>query len=167
VIPALIRKFHEAKVASQSSVPSPQSSVVVWGTGTPRREFLYSDDVADACIFLMSLPDGAFSSVLSPKSSVPGLHSSPPLINIGSGEDLTVRELADLVKEVVGYEGKIRWDETKPDGTPRKLLDVSRLRALGWKPITGLREGITKAYEDYLSCLKEKKSNMAAQTGRV
>lgn len=152
VIPALIRKMHEAKVRGDKEV-------VAWGTGTPRREFLYNDDLADACVFLMNLLDDQYQSLITD-------HELPPLLNIGCGEDLTVRELADLVKEVVGYEGKIRWDETKPDGTPRKLLDVSRLRALGWKPTTGLKEGITKAYEDYLSCLKEKKSNIA-QSGHV
>ncbi len=142
VIPALIRKFHEAKVASQSSVPS-----------HPRREFLYSDDVADACVFLMSLPDDVFSSVLSPQSSVPGLHSSPPLINIGCGEDLTIRQLVDVVKDVVGYKGDITWDSSKPDGTPQKLLDVGELKGLGWRPRVSLREGIVGAYEDYLSRL--------------
>jgi GDP-L-fucose synthase len=154
VIPALIRKFHEAKMAFQSSVLSPQSSVAVWGTGTPRREFLYSDDVADACVFLMNLPEEQFASRLT-------RHDSPPLINIGYGEDLTIRELVDVVKDVVGYEGAVTWDHTKPDGTPRKLLDVSRISALGWKPQTSLEKGILKAYEDYLSRVSREETQSA------
>jgi GDP-L-fucose synthase len=129
VIPALIRRFHEAKIKGDPSV-------TVWGTGTPRREFLYSDDMADACVFLMSLPDEKFDSVLNPP------HSAPPLINIGVGEDLTIRELAETIARVVGYEGKITFDPSKPDGTPRKLLDVSRLTALGWVARVSLREGL-------------------------
>ncbi len=147
VLPALIRKCHEAKLASQSSVLSPQSSMVVWGTGTPRREFLYSDDLADACVFLMNLSDDAFSLLLSPESSV----LSPPLINIGVGHDATIREIAELVAEVVQFTGRLVFDTSKPDGTPIKLLDVSRLTALGWHAKTGLREGLTRAYRDYLS----------------
>ncbi len=146
VLPALIRKFHEAKLASQPSV-------LLWGTGKPRREFLYSDDAADACVFLMNLPDQAFDSVLSPQSSVQGDYSSPPLINIGCGQDQTIKELAEAVRKVVGYEGDVTWDSSKPDGTPRKLLDVTRLGAVGWKSSIGLAEGITKAYEDYLARL--------------
>ncbi len=163
VLPALIRKFHEAKLTAQSSrlkprpsVLSPKSSVLLWGSGKPRREFLYSDDAADACVFLLNLPDQAFDSVLSPESSVQGGHSSPPLINIGCGQDQTIRELAEVTQEVVGFDGQIEWDHTKPDGTPRKLLDVTRLDALGWKPSVGLAEGITKAYSDYLSHLPDK-----------
>jgi GDP-L-fucose synthase len=133
VIPALIRRFHEAKVKGEPSV-------TVWGTGTPRREFLYSDDMADACVFLMSLPDEKFDSVLNPP------HSAPPLINIGVGEDLTIRELAETIARVVGYEGKITFDPSKPDGTPRKLLDVSRLRALGWRARVSLREGLQNTH---------------------
>lgn len=148
VLPALIRKFHEAKIASQSSV-------VVWGTGTPRREFLYSDDLADACVFLMNLPDDVFDSVLSPQSRVLSpeslaLNLQPPLINIGVGHDITIKELADLVAEVVGFSGKLKFDTLKPDGTPQKLLDVSRLSALGWQAKTGFREGIANAYADFL-----------------
>jgi GDP-L-fucose synthase len=159
VIPALIRKMHEAKVRGDKEV-------VVWGTGAPHREFLYSDDLADACVFLMNLPDDVFSSVLSPKSSVRGSNKlpitnnqSPPLINIGYGEDLTIRELVSVVKDVVGYQGNVAWDHTKPNGTPRKLLDVSCLSGRGWKPHTSLREGMKKAYEDYLSRIKENKSD--------
>ena len=151
VLPALIRKFHEAKLAAHASRDG--EAVVLWGTGQPRREFLYSDDAADACVFLMNLPDPAFGSVLSPESSVQGDYSSPPLINIGCGQDQTIKELAEAVRKVVGYEGDVTWDSSKPDGTPRKLLDVSKLTALGWKPTTGLKEGIAKAYEDYMSRL--------------
>ena len=124
VLPALIRKFHEAKLAAHASRDG--DAVVLWGTGQPRREFLYSDDAADACVFLMNLPDQAFDSVLSSESSVQGDYSSPPLINIGCGQDRTIRELAEAVRKVVGYEGDVTWDNSKPDGTPRKLLDVTR-----------------------------------------
>jgi GDP-L-fucose synthase len=148
VIPALIRKMHEAKVRGDKEV-------VVWGTGTPRREFLYSDDLADACVFLMDLPEEKFASLLTPHAS--------PLINIGYGEDLTIRELVGVVKDVVGYPGDIAWDSTKPDGTPRKLLDVSRLSNLGWKPQTGLKEGLAKAYQDYLSRLTATEPNVGTR----
>ncbi len=136
VIPALIRKFHEAKQRGDKKV-------VVWGSGTPRREFLYSDDMAEACLFLMNLPDEQFASVLNPQPS------APPLINIGVGHDLTIRELAETVKAVVGFAGEIVLDPTKPDGTPRKLLDVSRLQALGWQAGTSLEEGLRRAYKDF------------------
>lgn len=125
VLPALLRKFHEAKVAAQ---PQP---VVIWGTGTPRREFLYIDDLADACIFLMENYDGA------------------GIVNIGVGEDISIADLAMLVREIVAYEGDVVYDSSKPDGAPRKLLDVSRLHALGWKAKTSLRDGIKKTYEWY------------------
>jgi len=134
VIPALIRKFHEAKMSGAKEV-------VVWGTGAPRREFLYSDDLADGCLFLMNLPDGACDSLFS--------STSPPLINIGCGQDLSVKELARLVCETIGFHDKIVWDATKPDGTPRKLLDVSRLHALGWQQRITLEEGIKNAYLDF------------------
>ena len=136
VIPALIRKFHEAKMRGDQEV-------IVWGSGTPRREFLYSDDLADACVFLMRLPEEAFNALLSPASS------APPLINIGVGEDLTIRELAEIVKAVVGYTGGIMFDPSNPDGTPRKLLDVGRLRSMGWRARTGLMSGLARAYQDY------------------
>ncbi len=124
VLPALIRKAHEAKLRGDKEY-------VVWGTGTPRREFLYVDDLADACVFLMQQGyDG-------------------PLLNIGTGEDVTIRELASTVMDVIGFPGTIVFDADKPDGTPRKLLDVSRLRTLGWQAATGLREGIREAYEDF------------------
>lgn len=137
VIPALIRKFHEAKIAGAPTV-------TVWGTGTPRREFLYSDDMADACAFLMNLPDGAYQSVLSPHPSV------PPLVNIGVGEDMTIRELAGMVKGVSGFTGEVVFDAGKPDGTPRKLLDTGRLAALGWRAKTGIEQGLASAYRDFL-----------------
>ncbi len=132
VMPGMIRKFHEAKVAMEKGRPHP---VVLWGTGSPYREFLYVDDLADACMFLMERYDG----------------SEP--INIGTGEDITIRELAEMVGRVVGFEGEIAWDKTKPDGTPRKLLDVGRLKSLGWQPKVDLEEGIRKTYEWYLTSL--------------
>ncbi|MDP9002728.1 MAG: GDP-L-fucose synthase, partial [Myxococcota bacterium] len=121
VLPALIRRFHEARVAKAPEV-------VIWGTGTPRREFLHVDDLADACVFLMREYD------------------DPQILNIGVGEDITVREVAELVSDVVGYRGAVRFDTSRPDGTPRKLLDVSRLHALGWRASIGLREGIEETY---------------------
>lgn len=125
VLPALIRRFHEARVNEKPFVE-------VWGTGSPRREFLYSDDLGEACVFLMENYNGS------------------EIINIGTGEDVTIRELTNLIAEVTGYQGEIRWDTSKPDGTPRKLLDVSRLHSLGWKHRTSLREGLRLAYEDFL-----------------
>jgi GDP-L-fucose synthase len=122
---------------------------VLWGTGTPRREFLYSDDDADACVFLMNLLDETFRSVLGPESSVP--NASPPLINIGCGQDQTIRELAEVTQEVVGFDGEMQWDHTKPDGTPRKLLDVSKLGAFGWRPKVVLKDGVRSAYKEYLT----------------
>ncbi len=142
VIPALIRKFHTAKVNNHPRV-------TVWGTGTPRREFLYSDDLADACVFLMRLPPEQFDALLGSDEAATGVFM-PPLINIGVGEDLTIRELAQLVRRVVGFEGDIEFDPSKPDGTPRKLLDVSRLSGLGWRASTPLESGLTAAYADYL-----------------
>jgi GDP-L-fucose synthase len=134
VVPALIRKFHEAK-------QNQQSQVTVWGTGTPRREFLYCDDMADGCCFLMNLPDQAFESLLSPTSA--------PMVNIGIGKDLTIQNLAETVAEVVGYGGDIVFDSSMPDGTPRKLLDVSVMRSLGWEASTSLKQGLDLAYSDY------------------
>lgn len=125
VLPALIRRFHEAKV---NQLPE----VVIWGTGTPLREFLFSDDLADACVFLMNNYD------------------EKQFVNIGIGEDLSIKELAELIKDVIGYKGAISFDSSKPDGTPRKLMDVSKLHALGWKHKVNLREGIQLAYEDFL-----------------
>ncbi len=125
VLPAMIRKFHEAKKSGEA--------VTLWGTGTPRREFLHTDDVASAIVHLLNNYDDELT------------------INIGCGEDVTIKELAATVAEVVGYEGDIIWDSSKPDGTPRKLLDVSRLKALGWAPQISLREGIASTYEWFLA----------------
>ena len=148
VIPALIRKFHEAKERSDKEV-------VVWGTGTPRREFLYSDDMADACVFLMNRPDDEFNRLLwpagSPRESVDS--GLAPFINIGAGIDLTIRELAECVRETVSFAGTIVFDTSKPDGTPRKLLDVSRLNALGWRANLSLQDGLKRAYQDFMQHL--------------
>jgi len=132
VLPALIRKAAEAKVTREKKI-------VVWGTGTPRRELLYSDDLAEACVFLMNLPDAKFATLLNTEQA--------PLINIGTGHDLNIRELAELVCRVVGFEGEIQLDTTKPDGTPQKLMDVSRINALGWRARTSLEDGIRLTYE--------------------
>jgi GDP-L-fucose synthase len=137
VIPALIRKFHEAKSANAPAV-------TVWGTGTPRREFLYNEDMADACVFLMNLPARKFKALLGSHESKSG-NFEPPLINIGVGEDMTIRELAETVRQIVGYKGEIVFDATKPDGTPRKLLDVSRLTSIGWAAKTPLPSGLAAA----------------------
>lgn len=125
VLPALIRRFHEAK---ESGLPE----VVIWGSGNPKREFLYADDLADACLFLMDN------------------YNEKEIINIGCGEDLSIKELAELIKDVTGYTGRMRFDTTKPDGTPRKLMDVSKINAIGWRYTTPLKEGIIKAYADFL-----------------
>ena len=138
VIPALIRRFHEAKLANTQSV-------TVWGSGTPKREFLYSEDMADACVYLMNLPDLQFIPLLG-QGRNDGL---PPLMNIGVGHDLTIRELSEAVKDMVGYTGDIAFDPSKPDGTPRKLLSISRLHGMGWQAKTSLKEGLTRAYEDF------------------
>jgi GDP-L-fucose synthase len=157
VLPALIRKFHEAKVRGDQTV-------TLWGTGAPRREFLYSDDMAAACVYLMSLDDEAFDKVLNEEAPfvLSGTkveskdNGSPPLINIGCGEDLTIRELAEKVRGIVGFTGRIAWDSSKPDGTPRKLLDVSRLLALGWRQQIDLAQGIADAYRDFLRAVPGK-----------
>lgn len=140
VIPALIRRFHEAKLAKAPSV-------TVWGTGTPKREFLYSEDMADACVYLMNLPDAQFVSLLGQDRN-DGL---APLVNIGVGHDMTIRELAETVATTVGYQGKLEFDATKPDGTPRKLMNVDRLHAMGWKAKTEMREGLAVAYQEFLA----------------
>lgn len=138
VIPALIRRFHEAKC---NGAPA----VTIWGTGTPRREFMYVDDMADACVHLMGLPDEQYRPLLAADRN-DGL---PPLVNVGVGTDVTIAELATLIGEIVGYQGKIEFDPTKPDGTPRKLMDHRRLSALGWEPKTSLRDGLARAYADF------------------
>ncbi|WP_435354449.1 GDP-L-fucose synthase [Emticicia sp. SJ17W-69] len=125
VLPAMIRKFHEAKVKNEPAV-------FLWGSGSPMREFLYADDLANACIFLMEN------------------YSDAGFINIGTGVDVTIKELAELVRDTVGFEGELVWDSTKPDGTPRKLMDVSKLHDLGWKHTINLEQGITLAYQDFL-----------------
>ncbi len=181
VIPAMIRKFHLAKLAqqgdlagimhdeavhgripadiktmigvvadspiTQSSVVSPQSSVLLWGSGTPRREFLYNEDMADACVFLMKLPDARFQPLLAADRN-DGL---PPVVNVGVGTDVTIKELAELVKQVVGYQGEVSFDTSQPDGTMRKVMDVSKINALGWRDNTEIKIGIGKAYASFLS----------------
>jgi len=142
VIPALLRRFHEARLAGLPVV-------TVWGSGRPRREFLFSDDMADACVFLMQLPDDRFDALLGSDETVSG-RFEPPLVNIGVGEDVSIAELAALVARVVGYEGRIGYDITKPDGTPRKLMDVSLLRSAGWQARTGLEAGLRRAYAEFI-----------------
>ena len=142
VIPALIRKFHEGKQAGSPTV-------TVWGTGTPKREFLYSEDMADACVFLMSLPDAPYRTLMGSDEAATG-DFMPPLVNIGVGEDLSIGELAEVVKRAVGYQGRIVFDTSKPDGTPRKLLDVTRLNSMGWRAETAMAEGLARAYSDFL-----------------
>ena len=139
VIPALIRKFHEAKV---NNVPT----VSVWGSGTPKREFMYSEDMADACIYLMNLPDEQFIPLLGQDRN-DGL---PPLMNIGVGHDITIKELAETVKEVVGFNGEIVFDSSKPDGTMRKLMNVDRLNSMGWHPSMPFATGMRLAYQDFM-----------------
>ena len=136
VLPALIRKFHTAKVTGAPSVE-------VWGTGSPMREFLHVDDLADACYFLM------------------GHYDEELFLNIGTGEDLTIKALAEMIKDIVGYTGELRWNTEKPDGTPRKLMDVSRLHSLGWKHRIGLREGITAVYAEFAKSAPESASGVA------
>ena len=145
VIPALIRKFHEAKEQGDKEI-------IVWGTGTPRREFLYSDDMADACVFLMNRPDDEFNQLLWPAGSQRESINSglAPFINIGTGVDLTIRELAGCVRETVGYAGAIVFDTSKPDGTPRKLLDITRLITLGWRARLSLQDGLKRTYQDFI-----------------
>lgn len=138
VIPALIRRFHEAKV---NNAPS----VAIWGSGTPRREFLYVDDMAAASVHVMNLPAATYAAHTQPMQS----H-----INVGCGQDITIRELAHTIGQVVGYQGQIEFDPSKPDGTPRKLMDSSRLNALGWQAKVGLAEGLERAYQDFVRQVK-------------
>lgn len=125
VLPALIRKFHEAKESNAAEV-------VIWGTGSPKREFLFADDLAEACYYLMQN------------------YNEPGLVNVGTGEDMSIKDLALLIKDIVGFEGELTFDTTKPDGTPRKLMDVSKLHSFGWQHHTTLQDGITAAYHDFL-----------------
>lgn len=125
VLPALIRKFHEAR-------ENGRNQVVIWGSGNPRREFLFADDLAEACLFLMNNYNGR------------------EFVNIGVGDDITIRELAELIAEVIGFDGELKFDTSKPDGTPRKLMDVSKMHAMGWKHKTSLKDGIKIAYQDFL-----------------
>jgi GDP-L-fucose synthase len=129
VLPALIRRFHEAR-------ESGAEAVTIWGTGTPRREFLHVDDLAEGLLYLLEL------------------ENPPDWVNIGSGEDIPIRELAGLIAEVIGFEGEIRTDPDKPDGTPRKLMDTTLIRELGWKPRISLKAGIASAYQDFLAALE-------------
>lgn len=129
VIPALIRKFHEAKIGGKDEV-------VLWGTGSPKREFMHVDDMADACVFLMNY------------------YNESEIINIGTGEDITIKDLAEIVKEIVGFQGKIVWDSSKPDGTPRKLLDVNKLRALGWRHKIELIDGLRSVYGYFIKNIR-------------
>ncbi|WP_026842244.1 GDP-L-fucose synthase family protein [Citrifermentans bremense] len=133
VLPALIRRFHEAREQRQPEV-------VVWGTGTPRREFLYVDDMAEACLHLMNLPDSTITEELT-------TYPKPCFVNLGTGVDVTIRELAETVREIVGFEGQLIFDTSKPDGTPRKLQEVSRMKVLGWEAKVTLKDGIAKSYQ--------------------
>lgn len=132
VLPAMLRKFHEAKEGGNAPVR-------LWGTGSPRREFLHADDMAAACIFLLNLPDEKLFA------------SGFPLINIGCGNDVSIKELAEMIAATVGFTGKIEWDSSKPDGTPRKLLNIDRLKSLGWQPEIALKQGLQMAYQSFLA----------------
>jgi len=136
VLPALIRKMHEAMKAGVDEV-------VIWGTGSPMREFLYSEDMAEACVYLLELPQEKFGGLIG--------DSHPPLVNIGYGEDLTIAELARTVARAVGFRGRLRFDTSKPDGAPRKFLDSGKINALGWRAHTRFEVGIAAAYRDFLS----------------
>lgn len=140
VLPALIRKFHEAKVAQSPNV-------VVWGSGKPKREFLYSEDMADACILIMRLDDKNVHGLLGLDND----NANPPVINIGCGEDLTIADLAFELRRIIGYQGEIIFDATMPDGTMRKLMDVTKLKSLGWAPKVNLEQGIALVYNDFLN----------------
>jgi GDP-L-fucose synthase len=139
VLPALIRKMHEAKVSNRATVE-------VWGTGSVRREFLHVDDLAAACLFLMSLPEEHFDPLVRSETE-------SPLLNIGCGEDLTIRELAELIRKVVGFEGNLVFDASKPDGTPRKLLDIDKIKKLGWQPRISLEQGVASVYGEFCALL--------------
>jgi len=150
LIPALIRKMHEAKISGAKQA-------VVWGTGAPRREFLYSDDAADACIFLLNLPKERFGDLVS------GVEN-PPLVNVGWGADMTIREVAEQIADVVGLDGGLTFDLTKPDGTPRKLMNTGRLTSLGWQPRISLREGLRQTYKDFCSRVADSRPTLEVAT---
>jgi GDP-L-fucose synthase len=137
VMPAMIRKMHEAKERSDQTV-------TLWGTGSPYREFLYNQDLAAACVYLLNMEEAKYIAFV-------GSPDQPPLVNIGYGQDVTIKELAEIVAGVVGFKGQILWDASKPDGTPRKLMDSSRIFDLGWRPTVKLQDGIKLAYQDFLS----------------
>jgi GDP-L-fucose synthase len=136
VLPALMRKFHEGKIAGRKEV-------VIWGTGTPKREFLFVDDMADACVFVMNLEEKTAADYFFS-------YPNPCFVNVGTGNDSSVMELAQMIQKVTGFKGKLVFDKSKPDGTPRKLLDVSKLSHLGWTSKIGMEEGIQKTYDWYL-----------------
>jgi len=138
VLPALIRRFHEAKMREGLA-----QQVVIWGTGMPRREFLYVDDMADGCVFVMELDEATLTAELLS-------YPKPCFVNLGTGVDVTIRELAETVQATVGFEGQLEFDPSKPDGTMRKLLDVSRMQALGWQARVSLREGLERTYRWFL-----------------
>jgi len=143
VLPALIRKFHEAK-------ESGESTVTIWGTGAPFREFMYVDDLSDACLFLMNQPEGVYSSLLE-------YTPAPALINVGSGREISIANLAGMIKDTIGFDGNIIFDNSKPDGTPRKLADSSRLHALGWQHRIGLEDGVRAAYKWFVNNCEERR----------
>lgn len=144
VLPAMIRKFHEAKIKGQNLKAAPE--LLLWGTGLPRREFLHVDDLAEASLFLMNLDKKELTSACP---------FSNQIINIGTGEDMTIKALAELIGKIVGYDGEITWDSSKPDGTPRKILNVTRVHSLGWKHKINIEEGISTTYQWYLSNCKK------------
>jgi GDP-L-fucose synthase len=146
VIPALMRRFHEAKLAGAPEV-------VIWGSGKPMREFLYVDDMAQACVYVMNLDHATYAANTDP------MHSH---INVGTGEDVTIADLARLVGEVVGYRGRIGFDPSKPDGTPRKLLDVSKLKSLGWQARTPLPDGLRRTYAAFVDLMADQEKRVAA-----
>ncbi|RPH40623.1 MAG: GDP-L-fucose synthase [Burkholderiales bacterium] len=146
VIPGLLRKFHEAKASGAGTV-------TVWGTGTPRREFLFSDDMARACVHILNLDAATYAGLLGSDETATG-DFDPPLVNVGVGHDVTIAELAAMVAKVVGWSGTIQYDTSKPDGTPRKLMDVGKLHSLGWRASTELADGLRIAYAEFVETLR-------------
>lgn len=147
LVPGLIRRIHQARLDDDREV-------TVWGTGTPRRELLYSEDAADACVFLMNLPDDRFTDLS-------GSPDQPPLINVGFGADMSVKEIAESVADVVGFDGRLIFDPSKPDGTPRKLMDSTRLNSLGWHPQMSFHDGLRMAFQDFLSHHDQEKGTLS------